>query len=83
MGTCRGNVQTLETAINDQNTASAVIAARSAETLAEATISVAEAQRRTATAQREASEILNIKPEGANACEQLEDLDEQLVGSLK
>lgn len=83
LGTCRGNVETLSSAIADQNAASARIAARSAESLAEATLSVAEAQRETAQAQQDANAILEIQPQGENACERLEDLDAQLVGTIK
>ncbi len=83
LATCRGNVATLESGINQQNAASAIVAAEGAAAIAEATVSVAAAQRETARAQREANEVLNIKPEGDNACERLEDLDGQLVGSIK
>lgn len=83
LANCRQNVSNLRTGINEQNASIAANAARGATAVAEAAQAVAEAQNKTAKAQRQAADILSRPPSGSTVCEQVEDIDRRIMGSLK
>lgn len=83
LGTCRSNNKTLQDAIDDQNSASAVIAAEGAAAKAEAALAIAEAQSDLEAALQAAEQALNTPIPGANVCEQAEAVDQALLESLK
>lgn len=79
---CRASNLALSGGIDRQNASIANNAARGAAAIADATRSVADAQVKTAEAQRAATAILNARPSGDTACDRVFDIDGRLMETL-